>query len=258
MALVQQLFNKNYKKSFALNGQYDAALKAAIYELQGKFMPIPDGRIDPGGGSFKALNGQIPAAPAPTGAWSADKFGNEIFVRGASDLIVSIPTGATGALHAVVLFGGLNDAKYGASFMKSQVEAAASDFFSKVIVITSRHGNGFNAGVFNAILQQKGVSMASYSVCGFSKGGPPAIDAAGGAKALGLMDPGLRFGDEKPKGNAKMIYNPNNWKSYPAIADLLNKLGTAMGGNALNTKSVGYDHDNMPKAFLSKFKAHLL
>ncbi len=68
VALVQQLFNKNHKKSFTLNGQYEATLKAAILELQTKMGTAkPDGRIDPGGKTFTALNTAAVAPAENTG-----------------------------------------------------------------------------------------------------------------------------------------------------------------------------------------------
>lgn len=68
VALIQQLFNKNKGKSFAVNGAYDAALKTAILELQTQNGATkPDGRIDPGGKTWGWLNTSgTTTAPANT------------------------------------------------------------------------------------------------------------------------------------------------------------------------------------------------
>jgi len=70
VALIQTLFNKNHKKSFAIDGKVTPELIAAIRALQtANGSSKPDGRIDPNGKTFAALNKE--AAPAETNAGSA-------------------------------------------------------------------------------------------------------------------------------------------------------------------------------------------
>jgi uncharacterized protein (TIGR02594 family) len=64
VALIQTLFNKNHKKSFAIDGKVTPELIAAIRALQtANGSSKPDGRVDPNGKTFTALNGAAPEAP---------------------------------------------------------------------------------------------------------------------------------------------------------------------------------------------------
>jgi peptidoglycan hydrolase-like protein with peptidoglycan-binding domain len=63
--LVQQLLNKNHGQSLTADGDCGAKTIAAIKDFQAKKVGLskPDGRIDPGGKSWNALNGGTTTAP---------------------------------------------------------------------------------------------------------------------------------------------------------------------------------------------------
>ncbi len=80
VAAVQTLFNKNHKKSFAIDGKAGAELIAAIKALQtAGGSTKPDGRIDPNGKTWGLLN---KAAVAPVTPVEEKPFSNDPVVPG--------------------------------------------------------------------------------------------------------------------------------------------------------------------------------
>jgi hypothetical protein len=62
----------------------------------------------------------------------------------------------------------------------------------------------------------------------------------------------------KSKGTiCYLMYNPNNWKSYPDTVTGFTALSTAVGVNVLNTKSTKYDHEEIPGKFLTKWRGDI-
>jgi predicted chitinase len=77
VTLVQQLLNRNRQpplRQIGEDGVVGPETITAIEEFQRRVvkMSVPDGRVDPGGATFRALSGQTPGAPAAPSGTLAD------------------------------------------------------------------------------------------------------------------------------------------------------------------------------------------
>jgi|SRR5271157_1053134 len=70
---VQALLSKSGVNPGLVDGVCGAKTIAAITAFQKKFLPVPDGRVDPGGITWQKLIGSASASPASAaGPWSGD------------------------------------------------------------------------------------------------------------------------------------------------------------------------------------------
>jgi hypothetical protein len=262
-------FRANYAFSYDPNTlhtqtqlhQADSAFIQAIANFQqAKGLAAPDKVLSPGGTGMQILNGQrdsynsaAPQGPlTPVDAGSYERFD----FPAAGGVILTLPKGAQGSLHLLIVIGGLYYAK--ADWMRQQVPG---DYFKSAALLFMNCKNNGGKGVATAmaaaqqVLNQKGLSIKSQSICGFSGGGPEAGANPSAYKAVGLIDP---TPVAVASGNTIMYYNHNNWttlpKLYPLFIPLANKIKAA-GGVA---EYKAWPHKNFPAAFFSEQKSAML
>ena len=181
--------------------------------------------------------------------------------------LISIPVGNKKNLPLLLVFGGISYAN--PQFM---IEQIPSVFFEKSVIITVpctvQGGKGFRnyLNYFQKKLKKDGIIINKISVCGFSAGGPDALNAvdASDVKIIGLIDPNPYISSTKlTKANIITAYNKNNWhdNTEPLKQNMLNKFGdyakwTKERGGIVEENSV--QHIIFPKYFFYKYRNKLL
>ena len=164
--------------------------------------------------------------------------------------------------------------KIGKVYMPNMVLGAVPDWESKyVIVIPNEHTSDWPSvrKEYGDELKKVGLIEHDLSIGCFSGSGNSntSIQTNLGSPTftkvlnLMLMDPtsigAILSNVRKLKAstevtNCYLMYNPNNWKSYPNIVNGFTALATAVGTNVENTKSNTYDHEQIPGKFLTKWR----
>jgi hypothetical protein len=183
---------------------------------------------------------------------------------------VSVPSGATGTLPLVVLFGGTNG-------KVAVCKQTPQSYFDKAILVFGEMSGSFSGaeGVLKKVLKKPDLNYSVVSICGYSGGGPAALAAASSAnRTLGLIDPTLHAND---KFNAKVIlsiYESGAWtdlgdRDTPVDPkDPKKNTGNVEQARHAALKKVldagGYaettcvHHYSYPQYFLKRFKSDLL
>ena len=159
--------------------------------------------------------------------------------------------------------------KDGKVYMPPLIQKVVPDWFKKyVIVIPNKHTSDwdlvkseYSIEMKNVGLVEKNLSVGCFSGSGNSSSSIQKNLSKLSVLNLMLMDPSstgtiqTNVKTLKSKGTiCYLMYNPNNWKSYPDTVAGFKPLSTAVGENVLNTKSVKYDHEDIPGKFLVKWR----
>lgn len=266
--LVQSLLNR-HGAGIGTDGDCGNKTITAIENFQQAKLGSKTGLIESASPTFKALLAKPDKVVAGqeeiiSGLGASGKLGNSIIKKG--DYVISIPPNALGSYPLMMLFSGLNQNAY---TLQGQVPDV---YYLKAIVVFSGPNGKFSAAqsLYQPILTEKGLGVASISICGYSLGGQAAFREYGHAtKAVGLIDPTTYYGD-LAKIDAKAIFSaygnstawswsgkkPGNddYKCMHARQDGI-KTALAKGGVGEDTK-VG--HGVYPQYFLSKFRSKLI
>ncbi len=275
--LVQRLLNQKLNLTLSTDGKIGAKTQAAIEQFQKAiFNGWADGKIDPGGNTWKQLSGNNPLPnpnnnptnpPKPTGNGQNGKVGNKIYPIGAAWL--SVPPNASGAMPLVVLFAGKGQAA------NALMKDCPDSYYQKAILIFAASNGSYSAAVAatNPILTQHSCSIGTISICGYSLGGQAAYrNYSNATKAVGLIDPttywsnlavldnkavlscrpaiwtfGGNYGGTDPKKKA-------NYTAGDAQRDAVEIIKNK-GGFAETTQ---VNHGAYPKYFLSNFESKLI
>ena len=159
--------------------------------------------------------------------------------------------------------------KDGKVYMPPLIQKVVPDWFKKyVIVIPNKHTSDwdlvkseYSIEMKNVGLVEKNLSVGCFSGSGNSSSSIQKNLSKLSVLNLMLMDPSstgtiqTNVKTLKSKGTiCYLMYNPNNWKSYPDTVAGFKPLSTAVGENVLNTKSAKYDHEDIPGKFLVKWR----
>ena len=258
--LVQELLNKVGAK-ISVNGKADGPTIAAIHRFQKSVFNWSDGLIEPGKGTWKKLKageGSATLVVTATGGHARAGDGYKIYQNGAH--WASIPDGAKGTMHIVLLFGGAYYAN--ADWMMRHVPVA---YHQQALIYTVEQKTGFASaqGAFLSFFGARGLQIGSTSICGFSNGGPDVQFASGSFKARGLIDPAIRRGEAQMgnmDGSTIMEYHAPNWgdpsvvyiqKLLPIMAEYVRSKGGKASPQAVK-------HENFPAHFLKKYQSSIL
>lgn len=257
--LVQQLLNK-LKAGLTEDGKIGNNTIQAIKRHQRSiFSGWSDGKIDPGGKTWQALQaGKGSAAVGASSGGAIGPAGSQLFRLGGQQ-IASIPNGATGTLHLVVLVGGAGKAN--PEWMLSQTP---STYFKNALVYIIPQKFNYNTAKANytSFFAGKGLKVSSVSICGFSGGAALVQFASGNFKVKGLIDPYVlpNWVNRNLGSNVIMEYNQYNWggpyMSTRNALPLFEKAITKNGGYAKPNHSIS--HMNFPAYFLNKFSSKIL
>jgi hypothetical protein len=157
--------------------------------------------------------------------------------------------------NIAVVWGGWPSAEWGGKQMKSKY----GQYLKGKNVIYS---NFENDSIFEIekILEKEGYDDYEISsVCGFSRGGINAWNTIGQLPTdvfIGLIDPSTSQSHLSIKNptNVVMMYNDNNWGSYPTIKQRLPIAAKNLGKNA---KKVNLPHSEIPKKFFEDYYGKL-
>lgn len=119
---------------------------------------------------------------------------------------VSVPSGASGTLPLVVLFGGTNG-------KLAVCKQTPQSYFDKAILVFAEMSGSFSGaeGVLKKVLNP-GLTHSVVTICGYSGGGPAALAASSSANhALGLIDPTLHANDKFNAKTILSIYESGAW-----------------------------------------------
>lgn len=162
--------------------------------------------------------------------------------------------------------------KDGKVYMPPLIQKVVPDWFNKyVIVIPNKHTTDwdlvkseYSLEMKNVGLIEKNLSIGCFSGSGNSSSSIQKNLSKISVLNLMLMDPSSTGTIQtnvkylKSKGTiCYLMYNPNNWKSYPDTVTGFTALSTAVGVNVLNTKSTKYDHEEIPGKFLTKWRGDI-
>jgi hypothetical protein len=181
-------------------------------------------------------------------------------------LIVSIPKEKQSKMPVLMVFGGLYYAS--PDFMLNQVP---SIFFEETILVfapcraVGGGGYGFYKKQFEKMLRKEGVIIDNISVCGFSGGGPDALEASGEeVKVIGLIDAVPEIPSKKNiKAYVINAFNRLNWydnefygeknayRKFDTFANWTRALGGFFEENSVK-------HELFPKYFFYKFRKRLV
>ena len=257
--LVQELLNK-VGASISVNGQADGPTIAAIHRFQKSVFNWSDGLIEPGQNTWKKLKageGSAALVATTTGGHARAGEGYKIYKNGAH--WASIPDGASGTLHVVLLFGGALYAN--ADWMMRQVPAA---YHKQALIYTVEQRTGFSSaqGAFLSFFGERGLQVGSTSICGFSGGGPDVQFANGSFKARGLIDPYINPGQSYSgniDGSTIMEYYTLNWGgNLSFVRTLLPQLAEHVRSKGGKASSQTVAHENFPAHFLKKYQSSIL
>ena len=240
-------------------GQADSAFIQALETWQkAKGLAQPDGVLSPSGTGMRILNGEIPAYGATaSNNGQVQTVDAGLYQRfNLNKAIVTVPKNATGAMHVLIIIGGISYAN--AAWMLSQTPA---NYFQQAVLVfidCAAMGGIGPAGARNAatqILTRLELSQKSISICGFSGGGPEAGANPSSYKAVGLIDP---TPNARPASNILMLYNANNWAGnkslFPLFTPLANQIKAA-GGRA---EVRAWGHKGFPASFFGEASSFLL
>lgn len=257
--LVQGLLNK-VDGGLTVDGEVGPATFGAIERFQRSiFNGWSDGLIDPGGNTWKALQagrGSAGEVAVPKGNISGN--GTYQKFRLQNGHIASIPNGASGALHLVVLFGGASYAN--PEWMLSQTPVV---YHQKALIYIVPQGTGFAGAkaAYTNFFQKNGLAVGTVSICGFSGGGQDVQFASGRFEVKGLIDPyTLPDWVNRSLGkNVIMEYNANNWGGpYLSTRNALPRLAASVRRQGGSAASVSVIHKGFPMYFLNKFANKIL
>ncbi len=178
------------------------------------------------------------------------------------DLLLTIPILKKAEYKVIFIFGGLHYATK--EFMLLNTPTS---FFKKNIIVTApcslTGGKGFRTyrKQLENILQKKGIKVSYFMVCGFSGGGPDAVDAEGPKiKLVGLID----VVPEIPKNNRNFpvllnSMNVKNWNGNPLYnSEHFNKFKwwIRKKGGIIEENNVG--HKIFPRYFFYRYRKHFI
>jgi hypothetical protein len=192
--------------------------------------------------------------------------GDKAKIKRSGQLIISIPKQKEAKMQVLLVFGGLYYAN--PDFMLNQVP---SSFFEKAILVfapcraVGGAGYNFYKNQFEKILKKEGVIIDELSVCGFSGGGPDALEANGNdVKVIGLIDVVPEIPPKKDiKGRIINAFNKLNWydnefygeknayRKFESFANWTRQVGGFNEENSVN-------HELFPKYFFYKFRNRLV
>ena len=162
--------------------------------------------------------------------------------------------------------------KDGKVYMPPLIQKVIPDWFNKyVIVIPNKHTSEWDLvkSEYSIEMKKVGLIVKNISIGCFSGSGNSSSSIQKSLSKINvlnlmLMDPSstgtiqTNVKTLKSKGTiCYLMYNPNNWKSYPDTVTGFVALSTAVGVNVLNTKSTKYDHEEIPGKFLTKWRGDI-
>lgn len=176
------------------------------------------------------------------------------------DLLVAIPKIKKSEYLVIFIFGGLHYAN--PDFM---IKNTLSKFFEKNIVVVApcknAGGKGFKAykKQLDKYLLKKGLNARDFKVCGFSGGGPDALEAEGASiRLIGLIDAVPEI-PKKRKHFPILInaFNRKNWIGNPVynsedfsnFVKWIEKESATVEENSVN-------HQLFPKYFFYRYRRH--
>jgi hypothetical protein len=187
---------------------------------------------------------------------------DKINIRRAGQLIVTVPNKKDAKIPVLFIFGGMHYAT--PDFMLKETPEL---LFEKAVLVfapcRAMGGQGFNAykKQLLPLLHQQGKSVRGISICGFSGGGPDALEAEGAdIRLIGLIDavpeiPQKRrhypmlinaFNIQNWRGNE--LYNNSNFSNFAKW--------TKKEGGILEETNV--KHEQFPKYFLYRYRNRLI
>lgn len=254
---VQELLNK-VKGGLTVDGNIGANTIGAIERYQRSiFNGWSDGVISPSGKTWQNLAAGKGNAEVVADSGSTGSGGNKVFYLG--NHIASIPSGASGSMHLVVLFGG---AAYATP--KWMMSETPSEYFSRALVyiVPQRTGIAGARTAYTPFFQGKGITVSSVSICGFSGGGQDIQQAGGSFKVKGLIDPFTTSGminGFSAGSNVIMEYNTYNWGNpYWETKRTLPTLAAKVKNSGGHAEQVSVAHAGFPAHFLKKFANKIL
>lgn len=196
-----------------------------------------------------------------------------ILSKNATIYIPTIGDNYTKEISVLVFYPGVKiSGKDGKVYMPPLIQGVVPDWFNKyVIVIPNKYTSDwdlvkseYSLEMKNVGLIEKDISIGCFSGSGNSTSSIQESLSKISVLNLMLMDPSStgsilsNVKNLKSKGTVcYLMYNPNNWKSYPDMVEGFIPLSTAIGLNVLNTKSVKYDHEEIPGKFLTKWRSDI-
>ena len=155
--------------------------------------------------------------------------------------------------------------KTGKFYMPPLIQKAVPGLFdSYVVVIPDEHTTSWDSvkSEYTEEIKKVGLEEIDLSIGIFSGSGNGNTSIQKSLnklklKNLFLMDPSggnATAKYQKDNGaNVYLMYNPNNWKDYPTIANNFTALAKIVGANSVNTQSKTYDHEDIPGKLLKKW-----
>lgn len=179
----------------------------------------------------------------------------------------------TKEISVLVFYPGLSiSGKDGKVYMPPLIQSVVPDWFNKyVVVIPNRHDSDWNLvrseysiEMNNVSLIEKNLSIGCFSESGNSSSSIQKVLDKLSILNLMLMDPTStgtilsNIKNLKSKGTiCYLMYNPNNWRSHLDMVAGFVPLSDAIGINVQNTKSLKYDHEEIPGKFLTKWRVDI-
>jgi hypothetical protein len=174
-----------------------------------------------------------------------------------SDSIINLPS-KKGSYPLVIIFGGMYYAN--PEWMKQQVTDA---FLEKSILLIIPYTKTYAEVLPDALekIDENGYKVKGKALMGFSAGGYDVLqNYSDDFYFIGLIDPSVNSsGLDLPLDRKfNMMFNEQNWGSYPNIKSLqpqYSKKITSNGGTAIRTN---LKHSDIPKEFFKEFEGKIL
>jgi len=173
-------------------------------------------------------------------------------------LLITIPKNQKDKQSITLIFGGIKYAN-----PKFMMDNTPREYFEKSVLVfapcRSMGGEGFKnyINITNKILKRQGIKTTKIAVCGFSGGGPDALEAEGSnLKLVGLIDADPNFSKAKDKKYPLIInsYNVENWGEDEKIKGMFRSFAIWTRKNRSIIEKTSVDHKIYPKYFLYRYR----
>lgn len=177
-------------------------------------------------------------------------------------LLITIPKNQKEKHSLTIIFGGIKYAN-----PKFMMDNTPKEYFEKSVLVfapcRSMGGEGFKnyINITNKILKRQGIKTTKLAVCGFSGGGPDALEAEGSnLKLVGLIDADPDFSKVKDKKYPLIInsYNVKNWGEDEKTKNLFRSFAIWTRNHRSLLEKTKVDHKIYPKYFFYRYRHKFL